>query len=90
MTPVELQDIAKRQPFQPFRVHVTTGETLDVYHPDLIMVGRRSVVIGVAKDKQQKLYDRTITVDLLHVVAVEHLPGKAKSSANGPGQGSGS
>jgi hypothetical protein len=83
MTQVELQDAARRQPFQPFRVVLTTGTTLDVRHPDLIMVGRRSAIIGITNEPGGTAYDRTIKVDLLHVVGIEELPISPPAS-NGP------
>ena len=78
----ELQTAARRQPFEPFRVILTTGATYDVRHPELIMVGRRSAIIGVTKQPDRTVYDRTIQVDLLHVVAIEGIT-SAPSSPNG-------
>ena len=84
MTHEELHAAARRQPFLPFRLILTTGTTYDIRHPDLIMVGRRSAIIGPTKDANATAYDRTIQVDLLHVVGIENLP-VSPSSANGPG-----
>jgi hypothetical protein len=82
MTQEDLQDAARRQPFEPFRVHLTTGATFDVRHPDLIMVGRRAAIIGIANEPGGSAFDRTIKVDLLHIVGIEELPAASK---NGPG-----
>jgi hypothetical protein len=84
MTQEELQDAARHQPFQPFRLVLTTGATFDVRHPNLIMVGRRSAVIGITKEPGGTAYDRTIKVDLLHVVGIEELPISPPPSSNGP------
>jgi hypothetical protein len=78
----ELHTLARRQPFQPFRLHLSTGATYDIRHPDLIMVGRHSAVIGVTNEPDRTVYDRSFWVDLLHVVGVEDLP--AARSSNGP------
>jgi hypothetical protein len=83
MTHEELETIARRQPFEPFRVTLTTGATYDVRHPELIMVGRRSAIIGVNKKPDRTYYDNTIQVDLLHVVGVEGIPASS-NSPNGP------
>ena len=80
----ELQEYARRQPFEPFRIVLTTGTTYDVRHPDLIMVGARSAMIGITHQPNKTVYDRTIKVDLLHVVGIEELPALPPSS-NGPG-----
>ncbi|HVS35477.1 MAG TPA: hypothetical protein VMS17_07820 [Gemmataceae bacterium] len=83
MTQTELRDAARRQPFKPFRVVLTTGAAYDVRHPDLIMVGQRSVALGITQDPAGTAYDRIFQVDLLHVVGIEELPASTPSS-NGP------
>jgi hypothetical protein len=82
MTQEELYTVVHKQPFEPFRVVLTTGTTYDVRHPDLIMVGKRSATIGTTNNPEAKVYDLTVKVDLLHVVAIEELP-VSPSSANG-------
>jgi hypothetical protein len=83
MTHDELHVAARRHPFEPFRVVLTTGTTYDVRHPDLIMVGRRSATIGISNEPNGTAYDHTIKVDLLHVVGIEELP-VSPPSTNGP------
>jgi hypothetical protein len=83
MTSEEIQTKARKQPFEPFRVILTTGATYDIRHPDLIMVGRRSAIIGVTKTPERTVFDQTIQVDLMHVVEIESLP-DPQSAANGP------
>jgi hypothetical protein len=79
----ELQEAARRQPFRPFRLVISTGATYDVRHPDLIMVGRHSAIIGTTTDPAGTAYEGTIIVDLLHVVGIELLTASAPSM-NGP------
>jgi hypothetical protein len=83
MTPQELQEAARRQPFEAFRVILTTGATYDIHHLDLIMVGRRSAILGMTNEPNGTTHDRTSKVDLLHVVGIEELP-VSPSSTNGP------
>jgi hypothetical protein len=83
MTQEELQEAARRQPFEPFRVILSTGATFDIRHPDLIMVGRRWAILGITNEPGGTACDRTIKVDLLHVVGVEELPISPPPS-NGP------
>jgi hypothetical protein len=83
MTQEELHGAARRQPFEPFRLILTTGATYDIRHPDLIMVGRRSAVVGLTNEANGTVYDRTIKVDLLRVVGIEELPVPPPAS-NGP------
>ena len=83
MTQEDLQDAARRRPFMPFQVVLTTGETFDIRHPELLMVGRRAAIIGIANDPEAAVFDRSIKVDLLHVVGLKDLPA-VSTSANGP------
>lgn len=73
MTQEELQATARRQPFEPFRLILTTGAAHDIRLPDLIMVGRRSASIGITNEANGTVYDRTLKVDLLHVVGGKEL-----------------
>jgi hypothetical protein len=80
----DLQGAARRQPFEPFRLILTTGESYNIRHPDLIMVGRRSVIIGIASDSAPTVFDRTIKVDNFHVVGIEELPAPSGTPPGNP------
>ena len=74
MGPQELHDFVRHRPFEPFRIVMTDGAGFDIRHPDLLMVGERSAVVGVPRSPQDALYERTIKVDLRHVIRIEPLP----------------
>lgn len=84
MTREELYKAAHRQPFDPFRIILTTGATYDIRHPDLIWIGRRSAQIGITHQPDGTMYDYSIKVDLFHIVAIEELPVSSPPSSNGP------
>ena len=72
MAPEELVAAVRRRPFVPFRIALTEGTTYEVRHPELCMVGRRSAVIGLSSPSDAEgLFDRSVTVDLLHIVQIE-------------------
>lgn len=74
MRPEDVREFLKRQPFQPFRISLTDGRTYDVLHPELAMVGRSTLAIGLpGKGDPEGIYDRLITVSLLHVMQIELL-----------------
>lgn len=81
----ELRAAARMQPFEPFRLLLTTGATYDIRHPDLIMVGRRSIIVGIPSPEAPTVYDRTIKIDLLHVVGIEDLANSTPSPPTGAG-----
>lgn len=86
MRALDIREFAQRRPFKPFRLTLTDGRTYDVRHPDLVMVGRSTVIVGVpAADETEAVFDRAIHVDLLHIMEVELLnaPSGGTAGANG-------
>jgi hypothetical protein len=72
--PEELATAVRRRPFGPFRITLTEGSTYDIRHPELCMAGRRSAIIGLAPpDDPDLLFERSVNVDLLHIVKLEPL-----------------
>ena len=68
------EDITKRlraRPFEPFRVCLTDGTSYVVPHPELLMVGRRSAVLGIVRQPQDIYYFKTIDIDLRHIIRRE-------------------
>ena len=65
-----LETVLKQRPFTPFRLHLSNGNTLDVTHPDGIMVTKRMLAIAVA--------DSLTFVQPMHVVEVEPRPTVSK------------
>jgi hypothetical protein len=56
----ELREILRRSPFEPFRLVMTDGTAYDIRHPDLLMVGRRSIIVGLTGDPAPDFF-RTIS-----------------------------
>jgi hypothetical protein len=73
MAPEDLERKLRSRPFTPFRMFLSDGAMCEVNHPELVLLGRRSLVLGVAADPQATLYDRAIDIDLLHVVRMENV-----------------
>ncbi len=63
--PQELLSYIKAQPFRPFRIHMASGETFDVRHPEMVRVGRSSLILFTFVSEQPDLYDRWETIALL-------------------------
>ncbi len=84
MAPQELHDALRHRPFEPFRLVMTDGEGYDIRHPDLLMVGQRSATVGLTGQPGQTFYERTVKVDLLHVIRLEPLEATSAPPLNGP------
>src|SRR6476661_2122870 len=86
MSPNVLKAILKKQPFEPFRIVQSDGTGYDINHPDLLWVGLREVLVGLPSKSDPDLFERMLTLDLLHVIRTEPLSKKAKSGKqNGQG-----
>lgn len=85
MSHEDLLNHLRERPFRPFRLVLTEGTVYEVRHPELFMLGKRSVVIGVPSHPTETVYDRTAMVDLFHIVRLEPLesPTAAGQSGNG-------
>ncbi len=83
MAPQELRN-ALRQPFEPFRLVITDGASFEIRHPDLLMVGARSAVVGLTGEPGQTFYEQTVKIDLLHVIRLEPLERLSPAPKNGP------
>jgi hypothetical protein len=65
----DLLQALRRRPFIPFLIHVSDGTTYEIRHPELVMVGIASAIVGMPPAGQaQPPYERFETVDLRHIV----------------------
>jgi hypothetical protein len=70
-----------------FRLILTEGSTYEVNHPEYCMVGRRSAVMGLGTVREdQPLFERSVTLDLLHIVKLESIESSSGHKPNGSGQ----
>ncbi len=71
MTSEELRQTSKQQPFEPFRLVMTDGVGYDIGHPDFLMIGRHTAFVGLPGQPGDVFYERSVKVDLRHVIRVE-------------------
>jgi hypothetical protein len=84
MSPEELRDQLRQRPFEPFRVVMTDGQGFDIRHPDLLWVGQRVAYVGLTGDPGQTFFERSVRLDLLHVIRTEPLDAASPPATNGP------
>jgi hypothetical protein len=72
MTVQTFRDLLRRQPFRPFRLVTSSGQTYDVRHPEMAMLTRTDMLVGVDVEDDGVPAEFKIC-SLLHVTAVEPL-----------------
>ena len=70
MTVQSFRDLLARRPFQPVRLTLSSGQTLDIRHPEMALLTRTSLLIGtdLADDGVPAEFK---IVSLLHVTSME-------------------
>ena len=79
----DIQARVRERPFAPFRIVTSSCEAFDIQHPDLIMVGRRYLIIGTASAENPVQFETPSRVAVLHVTALQDLPSPTSSGGNG-------
>ena len=75
MRPEDIRERLRKRPFQPIRLFLSDGAQYDVYHPDVIVVGRSEIVLGLPGGNGD-LPERFASVDPIHVVRIEPINGQ--------------
>ncbi len=90
MTLQTFRDLLAERPFKPFRFVMSSGQTYEVRHPEMAMLTRTSMLVGVdiAEDGVPTEFK---ICSLLHVTDIEPIdlpkpgPGKRKRTEGRPG-----
>ncbi len=75
MPPDDLFTARGRQPFLPFRLHVSDGSSYDIRHPEMLWITRRTAYVGIPGEGP--IPERAVTIAMIHVSRLEELPAAA-------------
>ena len=53
MTPRKVVEYVTAEPFRPFRMKMASGQSFDIRHPEMILVGRSSVRVYTVTDEEE-------------------------------------
>lgn len=83
MTIQGFQELLAQRPFRPFRLVMSSGQSYEVRHPEMAMLTRSEMLVGVdiAEDGVPAEFK---ICSLLHVTAVEPLGGSAAKGNQAP------
>ena len=72
MTNEAFRKILKRQPFQPFRLVMSSGKSYDVRHPEMAWLLKNDVLVGVDVEDEGLPAEFDIC-PLFHVATIEPI-----------------
>lgn len=73
MGPEQLRDSLRRQPFVPIRLYVSDGSTYEIRHPDMALLTRTTIDVGVEEEDGSGIADSIVYLSLNHVVKAERV-----------------
>lgn len=72
MTVQTFRDLLSERPFLPFRLVMSSGQTYEVRHPEMAMLTRTDILVGI-DEADDGIPTEFKICSLLHVTAVEPL-----------------
>lgn len=70
MTLQRFRDVLEKQPFKPFRLVMSSGQTYEVRHPEMAWLTRSDILVALDQTKEG-VPNRYKICSLLHVTAIE-------------------
>lgn len=80
--PHEILNYLNAKPFRPFRIHTASGETFDVHHPEMLRVGRNTLMRFTFVSDDPNIYDRWETISLMLTERVSQLDATVPPNGN--------
>jgi len=78
----ELRKAKRKEPFEPFRVTVSSGQVFDIYYFDHFLIADPRVLLGIPDPFRRDMLDRSVKVHESQIVSIEPLP-VPQTQANG-------
>jgi hypothetical protein len=75
----ELRALLDHRPFQPIRLHISSGEHVDVIHPKMALVSRFQVAVALSPNR--RVADVIAHYNLIHVVKISRLQPRRRRRA---------
>ncbi len=79
MIPQTVLGYVKAEPFRPFRIHLASGRTSEIRHPEMIKVLKSSVLVFKLLGDSPELPDEWESVPLMLTESISHLETQAVS-----------
>jgi hypothetical protein len=78
MSAAAIKGMLSRQPFEPFRVRLSSGDAYEVRHPEMALLLRNGLYVAIPDQRENEgLPDRAVWCSLLHLAAIEPVTSSA-------------
>lgn len=77
MTVQTFRELLTQTPFQPFRLVMSSGQSYDVRHPEMAMLTKSDILVGIDETDEGVPAEFKIC-SLLHVSAIEPISSSAR------------
>jgi hypothetical protein len=71
LAPRVVLDFVTAEPFRPFRMHMASGRTFEVGHPEMVRVGRSSITVSMRPEGEAGTAERWQEVSLMLLESIE-------------------
>ena len=61
------------EPFRPFRIKMASGQSFEIRHPEMILVGRTSVSVYTSSETESESGERWQDVSLMLTATIESM-----------------
>jgi hypothetical protein len=73
LTPPQVLSYVKAQPFRPFRLHMASGNSFDIRHPEMVKVGKSFLLVFSFATGKPEVVEQWESVSLMLIESVSHL-----------------
>ncbi len=81
MRPDDVLQLLRARPFQPFRISLSDGQEYEVRHPEMAMVLRSTVLVGIPGPRgPDGPIERVVTCALMHITRMQPLDGASTAT----------
>lgn len=80
MTTQDIKRYLRAEPFRPFRLHMASGRTFDIRHPEMVHMGKADLVVFSLVADDPAVHDDWDSDSLLLIDSISQLDGAASST----------
>lgn len=73
ITPTQVHEYVKARPFRPFRLHMASGKTFDIRHPEMIKVAKNCLYVFSFATDEPEIAEKMEMVSLILTESISHL-----------------